>query len=125
MSQIKVLAVIVFLLGCVMLLYWGMYLVQGMPVAGIPVLSEVINAVLALVSGFGLWWRKTWSIATSLFTAGIWAYGVLGGINMVLENGLDFMSLFGAFTDAVLFPLVLIFSVYLAIVVWRNRAAFN
>ncbi len=67
---------------------------------------------------------RRWSISTSLFTAGMWAYAVLGGIQLVLEEGLDFTSPFGASTDAVLFPLVLIFAVYLSLVVWRNRESF-
>jgi len=80
---------------------------------------------MALLSGIGLLRNRKWSIATSLFTAGMWAYGVLGGVQLVLENGLDFSSPFGAITDAVLFPLVLVFSVVLAFIVWRNRAQFE
>jgi hypothetical protein len=47
----------------------------------------------------------------------LWDYGVIGGIGLVLQHGLDFMSPFGAITDAVLFPLILAFSVYMAVVV--------
>jgi hypothetical protein len=124
-GQIKVVAFIVLLLGIAMLVYWGMFVLQGMPIAGIPVLSELVNAGFAFVSGIGLLRLRKWSIPTTLFTAGMWAYGVLGGINLVLENGLDFSSPFGALTDAVLFPLILIFSVYLSIVVWWNRELFH
>jgi hypothetical protein len=124
-GQIKVVAFIVLLLGIAMLVYWGMFVLQGMPIAGIPVLSELVNAGLAFVSGIGLLRLRKWSIPTTLFTAGMWAYGVLGGINLVLKNGLDFSSPFGALTDAVLFPLILIFSVYLSIVVWRDRELFH
>ena len=124
-NRVKVVAVFTLLLGVAMLVYWGMYLFQGMPLAGIPILSELVNAGLALVSGIGMLSLKRWSIPTSLFTAGMWAYGLIGGINLVLEHGLDFGSPFGAFTDALLFPLVLIFAVVLAIVVWRNREMFH
>ena len=123
--NLRVVSFVVILLGLAMLIYWGMFVLQDMPIAGIPVLSELVNAALALVSGIGLLRLRKWSIPISLFTAGMWAYGVLGGIQLVLENGLDFTSPFGAFTDAVLFPLILIFAVYLASIVWRNRAAFE
>jgi hypothetical protein len=47
----------------------------------------------------------------------MWGYGVIGGIGLVLQHGLDFTSPLGALTDAVLFPLILVFSIYLALVV--------
>jgi hypothetical protein len=122
---IKVIAIIVLLMGVAMLVYWGMFLLKGMSTAGIPVLSEFVNAGLAFISRIGLLGLRKWSIPASLFTAGMWAYGVLGGINLVLEKGLDFSSPFGAITDAVLFPLILVFSVFFALIVWRNRTAFR
>lgn len=122
--NLRMVSAIVILLGLAMLIYWGMFVLQGMPVAGIPVLSELVNAALALASGLGLWRLRRWSIPASLFTAGMWAYGVLGGIQLVLEHGLDFTSPFGALTDAVLFPLILIFAIYMAFVIWRNREKF-
>ncbi len=124
-SQIRIVGIVVLLLGLAMLLYWGMFVAQGMPVAGIPILSELVNAALALVSGIGLLRLRKWSIPTSLFTAGMWGYGLLGGINLVLEHGLDFSSPFGALTDAVLFRLILAFAVYMAVVVWRSRELFQ
>jgi len=124
-NQIKIVAIITLALGFLMLMYWGMYILQGLPIAGIPVLSELVNASLAILSGVGLLRLRKWSIPTSLFTAGMWAYGVLGGINLVLEHGLDFTSPFGAITDAVLFPLILVFAVYMAVVVWRSREFFR
>jgi hypothetical protein len=123
--RIKAVAIVVLLLGGAMLVYWGMFLLQGMPVAGIPILSELANALLAVISGIGLLLRRKWSVPSSLFLAGMWTYGVLGGINLVLENGLDFSSPFGAVTDAVLFPLVLVFGIYAAGVVWRERRSFR
>jgi hypothetical protein len=123
--QIKVIAIIVLVMGVAMLFYWGMFLLKGMSTVGIPVLSEFVNAGLAFISGIGLLRRRKWSIPTSLFTAGMWAYGVLGGINLVLEKGLAFSSPFGAITDAVLFPLILVFSIFFACIVWRNRTAFR
>ena len=50
---------------------------------------------------------------------------MLRGIQLVFEHGLDFSSPFGAITDAVLFPLILIFAVTMAVVVWRNRECFR
>jgi hypothetical protein len=96
-AQIKVLAIIILLLGLTMLVYWWMYGLQGLPLAGIPVLSELVNAALVLVSGIGLLRLRKWNTPFSLFTAGMWAYGVLGSIQLVLEHGLDFASPFGAF----------------------------
>ena len=123
--QIKAIAVVILLLGLAMLVYWGMFVIQGMPISGIPVLSELVNAVLALTSGIGLLRRDKWSVPVSLLTAGMWFYGVLGGIQLVLEKGLDFSSPFGAVTDAVLFPLILVFAVYMAVIIWRNQAVFK
>jgi hypothetical protein len=119
--SLRIVSVIVLILGIAMLVYWGMYVIQGMPVEGIPILSELVNAAVALVSGIGLLRLRKWSIPTTLYTAGMWAYGVIGGISMVLEHGLDFSSPFGAITDAILFPMIFIFTVFLAFVVWRNR----
>jgi hypothetical protein len=124
-GRIKTLAVVVLVLGIAMLAYWGMFVVQGMAVAGIPILSELVNAALALTCGVGLLRKQKWSVPASLFLAGMWAYGVLGGIQLVLENGLDFGSPFGAIIDAVLFPLILVFAVYMAVTVWRGREAFQ
>ncbi|MBI5953838.1 MAG: hypothetical protein HY865_19465 [Chloroflexi bacterium] len=124
-NQIKIAAFVILALGIAMLVYWGMYVFQGMPIAGIPVLSEIINAALGLTSGIGLLRRQKWSIPASIFTGGMWAYGVLGGINLVLEKGLNFSSPFGAAADAILFPLILVFAVYLAVVVWRNRDIYD
>jgi hypothetical protein len=55
----------------------------------------------------------------------MWVYAALGGVNLVLDHGLDFTSPFGALTDAVLFPLIFVFAVSLAFLAWRHRAAFN
>jgi hypothetical protein len=43
-THIRFLGVVVLLLAIAMLVYWGMFLAQGMPVAGIPILSELVNA---------------------------------------------------------------------------------
>jgi hypothetical protein len=123
--KIRVIAIIVLIMGAAMLVYWGIFILQGISMDGIPVLSEFANSGLAFISGVGLLCLRKWSIPTSLFTAGMWAYGVLGGINLVLEKGLDFSSPFGAITDAILFPLILVFAVCLSLVVWRYRAAFH
>lgn len=122
--QLKITAYIVLILGAAMLVYWGMYYSRGMPLAGIPILSELVNAGLAIISGYGILRPCPWAYRFSIFTAGMWAYGALGGINLVIQNGLDFTSPFGAITDAILFPLILIFAIYLSTVVWKNRVYF-
>ncbi len=124
-KSLKRIALIVLLLGLAMVIYWTMYLMQRMPVGDIPVLSESITALLALVTGFGLWFRKYWAVPCSLVLAGMWGYGVIGGIALVLQHGLDFTSPFGAFTDAVLFPLILVFAIYMAVIIWRQRELFR
>ena len=68
---------------------------------------------------------KSWSVATSLVLAGMWAYRVIGGIQLVFDHGLDFTSPFGALTDALLFPLVPIFASYMATYLLRHRGLFQ
>ncbi len=123
-KQVLIMSIIVPLLGLVMVIYWALYFFRGMPGTGIPWLSEFITAGLALCAGIGLLMRKRWAPPAVLVLSGMWAYGVIGGIQLVLENGLDFKSPFGALTDALLFPLILIFSIYLATLIWRERELF-
>jgi hypothetical protein len=83
---------------------------MGMDMMGLPILPELVNAFLALVSGFGLLRRHILSLPLTIFTAGMWSYGTLGGVSMVLERGLDFTSPFGTIVDAaILFPSIAIF----------------
>jgi hypothetical protein len=124
-KSLRVIAGVVLLLGSAMIVYWTMYLVQRMPVGDIPVFSELVTAVLAFVAGISLWRRKPLAVPFSLALAGMWGYGVIGGIVLVLQHGLDFTSPFGALTDASLFPLILAFSIYMAIIVWRQRRWFQ
>lgn len=124
-KQLIVINFLVALFGLAMFVYWGMYLMQGLPTTDVPVLSEFATAFLALVSAFGLFRMKPWCVATSLVLAGMWAYGVIGGIQLVFDHGLDFTSPFGALADALLFPLVLIFAVYMATYLWRHRTLFQ
>jgi len=109
------------LFGLAMFVYWGMYIIQQIPIEGIPILSEIVTACLAVVTGIGLIRMKSWSVPLSLVLAGLWAYGVITGIQLVFEKGLDFTSPFGTLTDAILFPMVLIYSIYMAIYMWRKR----
>ena len=124
-KSIRVIALVVLLLGLTMVVYWTMFLVQRMPVGDIPLFSESVTALLALVTGLGLWYRKYWAVPCSLALAGMWAYGVIGGIGLVLQHGLDFTSPFGAITDTILFPLILMFSITMAVVIWRQREWFR
>ena len=124
-KSLKVIAVVVLLLGLAMVVYWVMFLVQKMPIGDIPVLSESVAALLALITGFGLLYRKYWAVPCCLVLAGMWGYGVIGGIGLVLKQSLDFTSPFGALTDAILFPLILIFSIYMAVTMWRQREWFR
>jgi hypothetical protein len=85
----------------------------------------MVAACLAIITAIGLIRLKSWSLPCSLALAGLWAYGVIAGIQLVLENGLDFTSPFGALTDAILFPLILAFSVYMAVYLWQHRRLFE
>lgn len=124
-GSLKVIAVIVLILGLAMLVYWAVFLLQSMPTGDIPILSETITALLALMTGYGLLYLKEWAVPCSLVLAGMWAYGVIGGIGLVLQHGLDFTSPFGAMVDAIMFPLILAFSIYMAVMVWRRREYFH
>jgi hypothetical protein len=124
-KSLKVIAVVILLLGLAMVVYWVMFLVQKMPIGDIPILSESVAALLALITGFGLLYRKYWAIPCCLVLAGMWGYGVIGGIGLVLKQSLNFTSPFGALTDAILFPLILVFSIYMAVVMWRQREWFR
>jgi hypothetical protein len=116
---------IVLSMGLVMILYWILYLFRQMPIGDIPILSESITALLALMTGYGLIRRKRWAVPCCLVLSGMWAYGVIGGIALDLQHGLSFDSPFGAITDAVMFPLILFFALWLAVTIWNNREQFG
>ncbi len=124
-KQLIFITFLVFLLGIAMLVYWVLYFVRGMPLEGVPVLSELVTAALALITAMGLLHMKWWSLPFCLVLSGMWCYGVIGGINLVLEKGIDFSSPFGALTDTVLFPIVLAFALYMATYIWRHRELFH
>lgn len=124
-KSLKVIALVVLLLGLAMVVYWVMFLAQRIPIEDIPVLSESVAALLALITGLGLFYRKPWAVPCCLVLAGMWGYGVIGGIGVVLQHSLNFTSPFGALTDAILFPLILVFSIYMAVVMWRQREWFR
>lgn len=114
----------VMVFGLAMLVYWGMFIFQQIPIEGVPIISELVTAFLAIISGIGFLKMKSWSVPLSLVLSGLWLYGVITGIQLVLENGLDFRSPFGALADAILFPMVMVYSIYMAIYIWRKRNLF-
>ena len=116
---------LVLLLGLTMIVYWSLYLIRKMPIGDIPILSESVTAILALATGFGLLRRKSWAVPFALVLCGMWAYGVIGGIALVLQHGLSFESPFSAITDALMFPLILLFSIWLGVTIWSNRERFK
>ncbi len=124
-KQFIAITIMILLFGVAMFVYWGLFIAQGIAIDGIPILAEIVTACLAIITGIGLLRMKKWSLPSSLVLAGLWSYGVISGIQLVLEKGLDFSSPFGAFTDAVLFPIILVFSIYMAIYFWRNRSLFE
>jgi hypothetical protein len=125
LKSLTAIAWVVLILGLAMVVYWTMFLFQKIPIGDIPILSESITALLAFVTGCGLLYRKEWAVPCSLVLAGMWSYGVIGGIGIVIERGLNFHSPFGAIADSILFPLILLFSLFMAITIWKNRERFN
>ena len=117
---ITAISIIIFFFGLLMVGYWTSYIWQGLPLKGIPIGSELVAAVLAIITAIGLFKMRPWSLATALILCGLWINGVVAGINLVIENGLDFKSPVGALTDAILFVIVLIFSVFMAVFLWRR-----
>ena len=108
-----------------MVVYWMMFFLRKMPIGDIPIISESVTALLALVTGFGLLFGRQWAVPCCLVLAGMWGYGVIAGIGVVLRHGINFPSPFGAITDSILFPLILLFSIYMAVVIWRQRVWFR
>ena len=124
-KSVTIVGWLVFILGLSMVVYWILYVVRKMPIGDIPILSESITALLALVTGFGLIQRRSWAVPFTLVLCGMWAYGVIGGIALVIQHGLSFDSPFGALTDALMFPLILLFSAWIAGTIWSNRDQFK
>ena len=116
---------LVLILGLSMVMYWVLYIIRQMPMGDIPILSESITALLALTTGYGILRRKPWALPSCLILSGMWAYGVIGGIALVFQRGLSFDSPFGSITDAILFPLILVYALWMAAAVWKNREQFQ
>jgi len=121
---VTIIAWLVLTLGLLMLIYWGLYLMRRMPTENIPILSESMTALLAFITGVGLLRRRPWAVPSCLFLSGMWAYGVIGGIALVFQQGLAFDSPFGSITDALMFPLILLYALWMATTVWKNRQEF-
>jgi hypothetical protein len=123
-KQVLFISVVVFVFGLMMIAYWIAYVAQRMPLEGIPIASELLNAVVALITAYGLFRMKRWSYPAGFVLAGMWIYGVVGGIWMVVTEGLNFTSPIGALTDAILFVIVLAFSIYVIVGLWKERNLF-
>ncbi len=122
--QLVFISATVFVFGLMMIAYWSAYIIQGMPLEGIPLASELVNAAAALVAACGLFRMKRWGYPAGLVLAGMWIYGVVGGIQLVVVEGLSFSSPMGALTDAIMFMLVLAFSIYVIVYLWRKQDLF-
>jgi len=123
-KSLSIIGWFVLILGLSMVVYWVLFIVRKMPIRDIPILSESITALLAIITGFGLIKRKSWSVPLGLVLCGMWAYGVIGGITLVIQHGLSFDSPFGSITDTLTFPLVLLFAIWLGGTIWSNREQF-
>jgi len=125
-TSIIVFSIIIFLLGLMMFGYWTKYIIDGMPLKSIPIASEGIAAILALITGVGLFQMRKWSFATGILVSGFWMYGCIGGINLVLydllvHKQLNYQSPIGAWTDAILFIVITALATILVIYLWRMR----
>jgi len=119
-------SVIIFVLGVTMFAYWSKCIMDGMTLKAIPIASEGIAAILAIITGIGLYRKKSWSLFTGLTLSGLWIYGCVGGINMVVydlivSNKLNYESPIGPLTDAIIFILVTAFAVILIFYLWKIR----
>lgn len=70
-------------------------------------------------------YRKHWAVPFCLVLAGMWGYGVILGVGVILQHGLNSTSPFGASADAILFPLIVASLINMAVVVWRQREWFR
>jgi hypothetical protein len=117
---------IIFLFGLMMFGYCVKYIIDGLTLENVPIASEGIAAILALITGIGLFRMHSWSFATGMVLCGFWIYGCVGGINLVVynlvvHNKLNFESPVGAWTDAILFLVVTGFALVLIFYLWRMR----
>ncbi len=128
-KSIIVFSIIIFFLGVMMFGYWTKYIIDGMPLKTIPIASEGVAAILALITGIGLFKMRKWAFATGILVSGFWMYGCIGGINMVLydlivHKQLNYQSPVGEWTDAVLFIVITIWAAIVVIYLWRMRKIF-
>ena len=121
---IRILAVIVLIFGLMMVGYWTAFIMQGMPLEGIPIASEITTALTALVAATGLYRMKRWGYVMSLVVAGMWIYAVVSGFQFVATEGLDFSSPIGARLDLLAFIAVFLFSLFLIGYLGRRRELF-
>ncbi len=125
-KSIIIFSIIIFLLGLMMFGYWTKYIIDGMPLKSIPIASEGIAAILALITGIGLFQMRQWSFVTGILVSGFWMYGCIGGINLVLydlivHKQLNYQSPIGAWTDAILFIVITALATILVIFLWKMR----
>ena len=67
------------LLCVLMFVYWTLYALMGMDMTGLPILCELVNAFLALVSAIGLLRRHILAVplTSNLYSrdVGVWSLG--------------------------------------------------
>ena len=68
---LKVITFVIILLGLAMIVYWAIFLLKRTPVGDIPIISESVTALLALVTGFGLLFGRKWAVPCCLVLAGM------------------------------------------------------
>lgn len=121
---IWVISAIILILGLAMMGYWIAYVKQGMSLEGVPLASEILTALTALVAAYGLYRMKRWGYVASLLVAGMWVYAGVSGIGLVATKGLEFSSPIGAMSDLVVFILLLFFCCFLIGYLWRREDLF-
>jgi len=123
--SIVILSAVMCLFGLMMLGYWALYIRQGMPLEHIPLASEILTALAAMVAAYGLYKLKRWGLVASLVVAGMWIYAVVNGIFLLLAEGFAVASPIGAMTDLIAFVLTLIFSLLLIGYLGKRQTLFR
>ena len=79
--------------------YRTAFIKLGMPLERIPIASEIVTALTALIAAIGLFQMKRWGYVVSLVVAGMWIYAVVSGFQFVATEGPEFSSPIGARMD--------------------------
>lgn len=124
-GSVAIISTIMCIFGLMMLGYWAAYIYRGMSLKDVPLLSEILTALAAITAGYGLYKMSRWGYVLSLVVAGMWIYAVVNGIFLLLMERFAVASPVGPASDFFAFILTMMFSVYLIIFLWKQKALFE